>query len=67
MHRLASIIFTALIAVLLVSTLNILTHPALSQGAPELPDLVIIDVWSDGSQIFYTVRNNGPAPAGTPF
>ena len=67
MHRLASIICTALIAILLASTLNIIPHPALSQGAPELTDLVITDIWSDGSQICYTVRNNGPGAVGTIF
>jgi hypothetical protein len=64
MHRLAHISFTILIATLLISTLNILPHPAMSQGVPEQPDLVITDIWSDGSQICYTVRNNGPCAVG---
>ena len=64
MHRLAYIFFATLIAALLVSSLNILPHPAMSQGAPQLPDLVITDIWSDGSQICYTINNNGPGAVG---
>jgi hypothetical protein len=31
----------------------------------ELPDLVITDIWHEGSKIYYKIKNNGPVKAGS--
>ncbi len=54
---------TAILLVLLIILTNFLMpRPVLAQT--QLPDLVIPDVWQDGSQIRYTLSNIGQASAG---